>query len=128
MSQLGPLTPRNTGPITQVSVTEMSVETTGILPRRPSAGEGTQLSKIALGSAVSGLVLAPIFGLGVFPAILGIILGHVGRRGAPAGRGKSTVAVVLGVGALIIGTAVLVFLTLPLSLAFLVSAGYILEG
>jgi hypothetical protein len=34
----------------------------------------------------------------------------------------------VGYAALIIGTAVLVLVALPLSLAFLISAGYILEG
>ena len=41
---------------------------------------------------------------------------------------RSTVALALGYVALAISTAVLVFILLPLSLAFLVSAGYILEG
>lgn len=128
MNQIGPLTPRDTGPITQVSVTEVSVTTTGVIKESPLPGQGTRLSKIALGSAVSGLVLAPVFGLGVIPGIVGLILGQIGRRAAPAGRVRSTVAVALSAVGLVVSTAVLVFLTLPLSLAFLVSAGYILDN
>lgn len=128
MNQIGPLTPRDTGPITQVSVTEVSVETTGVMKESPLPGQGTRLSKIALGSAVAALVLAPVFGLGVIPGILGLILGQIGRRAAPSGRVRSTVAVALSAVGLVVSTAVLVFLTLPLSLAFLVSAGYILDN
>ncbi|MGB4713318.1 MAG: hypothetical protein WBH26_04855 [Pontimonas sp.] len=128
MSRLGPLSPRETGPITEVSVTEISVETTGVMPvRRPVSG-GTRLSKAALGTAVAALVTAPVFGLGLFPAIVAIILGHIGKKASPAGRMRSTVALALGYVALAISTAVLVFILLPLSLAFLVSAGYILEA
>ncbi len=128
MSQLGPLRPTDTGPITEVSVTEISVETTGVMPARKSLTEGTTLSKAALGTAVVALVAAPLFGLGLFPAIVAIILGHIGKKASPAGRMRSTVALALGYVALAISTAVLVFIVLPLSLAFLVSAGYIIEG
>ena len=128
MNQIGPLTPRDTGPITQVSVTEVSVETTGLMKEGPAPGQGTRLSKIALGAAVGALVLAPVFGLGVIPGILGMVLGQIGRRSAPSGRVRSTVAVAISAVGLVISTAVLVFLTLPLSLAFLVSAGYILDN
>ena len=95
MNQIGPLTPRDTGPITRVSVTEVSVETTGLMKEAPAPGQGTRLSKIALGAAVGALVLAPVFGLGVIPGILGMILGQIGRRSAPSGRVRSTVAVAI---------------------------------
>jgi hypothetical protein len=98
------------------------------MPARKSLTEGTTLSKAALGTAVVALVAAPLFGLGLFPAIVAIILGHIGKKASPAGRMRSTVALALGYVALAISTAVLVFIVLPLSLAFLVSAGYIIEG
>ena len=41
MNQIGPLTPRDTGPITRVSVTEVSVETTGLMKEAPAPGQGT---------------------------------------------------------------------------------------
>lgn len=128
MSSLGPLRPTESVPITEVSVTEVSVETTGVLPTPPPVRSGTTLSKAALGTAVGALILAPIFGLGIVPAIVALIMGHIGRKAAPAGRLRSTIAVGVGYAALIIGTAVLVLVALPLSLAFLISAGYILEG
>lgn len=128
MSSLGPLRPTESVPITEVSVTEVSVETTGVLPTPVRVRSGTILSKAALGIAVGALILAPIFGMGIAPAIVAVIMGHIGRKAAPAGRFRSTIAVGVGYAALMIGTAVLVLVALPLSLAFLMSAGYILEG
>ena len=114
--------------ITEVSVSEISVERTGSLPARSKPQTGSTLSRVALGVGVFSLLFAPVFGVGIVPAIVGIILGHIARRGEPVSRIRATIGVGLSYVALVIGTAVLVLVAPPIVLAFLVSTGYVLAN
>lgn len=108
-----------------VSVEEISVETRGALPKqRESTGV---LSKVAMGVGVISLALAPVFGIGVIPAIVGIILGHIAKYGEPLYRIRAMVGLGLSYAGLVIGTAILVLVALPIVLAFLVSTGWVLD-
>ena len=114
--------------ITEVSVSEISVERTGSLPAQSEPKTGSALSRVALGVGVFSLLSAPVFGVGIVPAIVGIILGHIARRGEPVSRIRATIGVGLSYVALVIGTAVLVLVALPVVFAFLVSTGYVLAN
>lgn len=117
-----PLEPRI---VDHVSVEEISVETRGALPKqRESTGV---LSKVAMGVGVISLALAPVFGIGVIPAIVGIILGHIAKYGEPLYRIRAMVGLGLSYAGLVIGTAILVLVALPIVLAFLVSTGWVLD-
>jgi hypothetical protein len=115
-------------------VTELSVETTGVLPgniRGNTVGIGETpgtLSKVALGLSVASLVLAPVFGVGAVLAIVALILSHVAKRGDQLGRLRAMIAMGVSYVALVVGTAVAVLVTLPIALAFLISSGFILAG
>lgn len=113
--------------ITEITVTEVSVETRGALPDRRDESVSTRWSGVALVMGIVSLALAPVFGLGVIPAIATVIIGHIARYREPRGRLKASVGLGLSYAALVVGTAVLVLVALPLVLAFLVSAGYILS-
>lgn len=114
--------------ITEVSVSEISVERTGALPRPPEPASGSTLSRVALGLGVFGLLFAPVFGVGVVPAIIGIIVGHIAQRGEPISRIRAMIGLGLSYVALVVGTAILVLVALPVVLAFLVSTGYVLDN
>jgi hypothetical protein len=108
----------------QVTVTQVSLETTGALP--PTKAASTRWSSAALGLGALGLLLAPLFGVGIIPALIAVITGHIAKHREPQGRVKAVVGLGLSYLALVIGTAVLVFVAIPLVLAFLVSTGYII--
>ena len=112
--------------ITEVSVSEISVERGGSLPPQRERKAGSTLSRVSLGLGVFSLLFAPVFGVGVIPAIIGIIVGHIAKRGDPISRVRATIGLALSYVAVVIGTAVLVLVALPIVLAFLVSTGYIL--
>jgi len=112
--------------ISEISVTELSVETHGAMPAVSDPKPGGVLSKIALGLGLVSLALTPIFGIGVFPAIIGIVVGHIAKRGDALGQIRAMVGLGLSYVALVVGTIILVFVVTPIALAFLVSAGYIL--
>ena len=112
--------------ITEVSVSEISVELQGSLPPQRERKAGSTVSRVSLGLGVFSLLFAPVFGVGVIPAIIGIIVGHIAKRGEPLSRMRATIGLALSYVAVVIGTAVLVLVALPIVLAFLVSTGYIL--
>jgi hypothetical protein len=70
--------------------------------------------------------LVVAFGAGIVFAILAIITGHIAKVIEPEGLVKAAAGRVLGYVGVVAGTAVLVFVAIPLLLAFLVSTGYIL--
>lgn len=115
-----------TSPITGVSVTEVSVQTQGALRSKGTRPSGLAWSATSLWMGITSLALAPVFGIGVLPAILSIVVGHIAKHREPQGIVRSRVGLALSYIALVIGTAVLVFVALPIVFAFLVSAGYIL--
>ena len=112
--------------ITEVSVSEISVERTGSLPPERESTAGSTVSRFALGLGILSLLCAPLFGVGVVPAIVGIIVGHIAKRGEPVSRIRAMIGLGLSYVALVIGTAILVLVALPIVLAFLVSTGYVL--
>lgn len=113
-------------PITEISVSEVSVETTGVMPEPSRPRSGAPWSATSLWFGIVSLALAPVFGIGVVPAILSVVVGHYAKRVEPQGFLKWSVGLGLSYVAIVVGTAVLVFVALPLTLAFLISAGYIL--
>jgi hypothetical protein len=126
MSDLRPQDNSHPEPITEVSVTEVSVETTGVLSGRRAQRDRLLWSASALWMGVVSLLLAPLFGVGVVPAVLAIIVGHIAKHREPRGIVRSGIGLGLSYLALVVGTAVAIFVTLPIALAFLTSAGYIL--
>jgi hypothetical protein len=72
--------------------------------------------------------LAPVLGVGVAPAIVSIVVGHIAKHREPEGAVRSRIGLALSYIALVVGSAVLVFVVLPIAFAFLVSAGYILAN
>jgi hypothetical protein len=113
-------------PIGGLQVREVSRETKGPLRARRTAAPGFGWSKASLWMGIVSLALAPALGIGVIPAILSIVVGHIAKYREPQGIPRSRVGLALSYIALVVGTAVLVFVALPIALAFLVSAGYIL--
>ena len=112
--------------ITEASVSEISVERTGSMPPQRENKAGSTVSRFALGLGILSILFAPLFGVGVVPAIVGIIVGHIAKTGEPISRIRAMVGLGLSYVALIIGTAILVLVALPIVLAFLVSTGYVL--
>lgn len=111
-------------PLREVKVTEVSVSHTGAYqaPQPPTQ----RWSTASLWLGVTSLVLAPVFGLGVVVALPSLAVGHLARGREPQGLVRSTVGLWLTYAGLLVGGAVLVFVALPLTLAFLISMGYLL--
>jgi hypothetical protein len=80
-----------------------------------------------MGLGVLSLLFAPVFGVGLLPAIVGIIMGHIAKRGEPVSRIRAMIGLGLSYLALVVSTAILVLVALPIVLAFLVSTGYVLS-
>lgn len=118
--------PSEQRPIPALRVSEVSVQTTGVMPKASRARTGLW-SSVSLWLGILSLALAPVFGIGVFPAILSVVVGHVAKHREPQGFVKASVGLALSYVALVVGTAVLVFVALPLTVAFLISTGYILS-
>jgi hypothetical protein len=114
-------------PITEVTVTEVHVETHGALRKSQRPSEKTTLSTTALVLGIISLASAPLFGVGVVPGVLAVITGHIAKHREPRGRAKAILGLGLSYVALVVATAVLVLVAIPLLLAFLVSTGYILS-
>lgn len=74
---------------------------------------------------VLGVALSPAFGLGVIPAVLGIISGHWARRHA-SGRVQSMIGLTLSYLALVVSMAVAVVIATPILRSLLVSGGLLL--
>ena len=113
-------------PIGGLQVREVSRETKGPLRARRTAAPGFGWSKASLWMGIVSLAIAASFGIGVIHAILSIVVGHIAKYREPQGIPRSRVGLALSYIALVVGTAVLVFVALPIVFAFLVSAGYIL--
>jgi hypothetical protein len=113
-------------PLGGLQAREVSREIKGPLRARKQGAPGLAWSKASLWMGIVSLALAPAFGIGVIPAILSIVVGHIAKHREPQGMPRSRVGLALSYIALVVGTAVLVFVALPIVFAFLVSAGYIL--
>ena len=112
--------------VTSMGVREVSVQTRGPLRASTKASSSTRLSRIAMVVGFVSLALTPVFGVGVIPAIGGVILGHIAKHREPQGFFRSALGLGASYAALVIGTAIVIFVALPITLAFLVSSGYIL--
>ncbi len=113
-------------PLGGLRVREVSRETKGPLRARKVGTSGLAWSQASLWMGIVSLALAPAFGIGVLPAILSIVVGHIAKYREPQGMSRSRVGLALSYIALVVGTAVLIFVALPIVFAFLVSAGYVL--
>ena len=74
---------------------------------------------------VLGVALSPAFGLGLFPAIAGVMAGHRARR-LSTGRIQSAAGLSVSYLAIAASIAVAILVTTPLLRTFLVSAGLLL--
>jgi hypothetical protein len=114
-----------TSPIRELNVTEVSVSTTGVYTAPHDTGKAWSATSLRLG--IASLALAPLFGLGILIALPSLVVGHRARAREPQGALQSMIGLWLTYVALVVGTAVLVFVALPLTVAFLISMGYILS-
>lgn len=74
---------------------------------------------------VLAVALSPAFGLGMIPAVLGIISGHRARK-HPRGRVQSAMGLTLSYFALAVSIAVAVVVATPIIRALLISGGFLL--
>jgi hypothetical protein len=74
---------------------------------------------------VLGIALSPAFGLGLLPAVAGIMTGHRAQR-VPTGRIQSAFGLVLSYLAVAISTGVAILVATPLIRSVLVSGGFLL--
>lgn len=87
------------------------------------------LPNVSLSLGIVGLVLSPALGLGVVPAILAVVTGHIAKPRPLAKKGTVMVALVLGYLGIALSIVVGVVAATPLIRALLVSAGFLLpEG
>ena len=79
------------------------------------AGKAPILSILSLVGGVVGLLLACCWGAGFLFAVAGVVLGHLGRKREPNGKGLALAGLITGyVGA---GLSIVTWILLALSLA-----------
>ena len=106
---------------------------TGLVPkvapssRRERKGHSTWLGTIALSLGILGLALSPVFGIGVVPAILAVVFGHVSLGREEKRRGSVVIAVIAGYLGIAVSTVVGVILATPVIRSLLVAAGFLLN-
>jgi N6-L-threonylcarbamoyladenine synthase len=94
--------------------------------RREKKAPSTWLGTIALSLGIIGLALSPAFGVGVIPAILAVVCGHVALRREERRRGSVVVAVIAGYLGIAVSTVVGVILAIPAIRSLLVAFGFLL--
>lgn len=94
--------------------------------RREKKAQSTWLGTIALSLGILGLALSPAFGLGVIPAVLAVVFGHVALRREERRRGSVVVAVIAGYLGIAVSTVVGVILAIPVIRSLLVALGFLL--
>ena len=95
--------------------------------RRERRGVSTWLGTIALSLAIVGLALSPAFGVGIIPAIMGVVLGHVSLRREEKRRGSVVIAVIAGYLGIAVSTVVGIIVATPVIRSLLVAAGFLLN-
>ena len=109
--------------ITGLQPTVSASTTRAPTPKRP------WLPTVSLSLGVLGLALSPVLGVGVIPAILAVVTGHISKPHPLARKGTVMVALVLGYLGIALSIVVGVVAATPLVRALLVSAGLLLpEG
>jgi N6-L-threonylcarbamoyladenine synthase len=109
--------------ITGLQPTVSASTTRAPTPKRP------WLPTVSLSLGVLGLALSPALGVGVIPAILAVVTGHISKPHPLARKGTVMVALVLGYLGIALSIVVGVAAATPLVRALLVSAGLLLpEG
>ncbi len=108
------------GPITGLQPTVTASTTRAPSPKTP------WLPSVSLSLGIIGLALSPALGLGVIPAIVAVVTGHIAKPHPKARRGVVTVALILGYLGIAVSTVVGILAATPLIRALLVSAGLLL--
>ena len=88
---------------------------------------GNPSSKASLGLGIFGALFAPVFGVGILPAVVGIVFGHLGRRGDSMSRTRAMVGLILSYLAMAVSVFILILVAIPILMAFLTSTGFIPE-
>lgn len=87
---------------------------------------GTQwMPLMSLLFGVLGVALSPALGIGIVPAIAGVMAGHRARR-SRLGRVQSGLGLMLSYLAIAVSVAVATIVVIPILSGFLVSAGFLL--
>lgn len=87
------------------------------------------LPNISVSLGILGLALSPALGIGVIPAILAVVTGHIAKPHPRARRGTVVVGLILGYLGIAVSVVVGILAATPLVRALLVSAGFLLpEG
>jgi hypothetical protein len=75
----------------------------------PGSGKAPLLSILAMASGVIGLLIG-ISGFGIIFAVAAVVLGHIGQRKEPHGRGFWLAGLITGYLGIVFNLAVIVFL------------------
>jgi N6-L-threonylcarbamoyladenine synthase len=123
-------TSKNTTATTSEASSDIAVATEGSVTAGTDAVEATKGRKpwtplLSVLFGVLAIALSPAFGIGVIPAVLGILLGHRARRHA-GGRVQSGIGLTLSYVALVVSVAVAVVVATPIIRALLTSGGFLL--
>lgn len=97
----------------------------GIADTEPQPARKAWSPLLSLLFGVMGLALSPAFGVGLFPAVFGVMTGHRARR-FPVGRIQSGFGLALSYLAVVISAGVAVLVVTPLMRSVLVSGGFLL--
>jgi len=96
---------------------------------RSRAPRNPWLPNVSLSLGILGLALSPALGLGVVPAIVAVVTGHIAKPHPRARRGTVVVGLILGYLGIAVSVVVGILAATPLVRALLVSAGFLLpEG
>lgn len=96
---------------------------------RAPAPKSPWLPNVSFSLGVLGIALSPALGVGVFPAILAVLTGHIAKAHPLARKSTVMVALVLGYLGIAVSIVVGIVAATPLVRALLVSAGFLLpEG
>lgn len=100
-----------------------TTDSPGASLRERSGTQWMPLMSLLLG--VLGLALSPALGIGLVPAIAGVMAGHRARR-SKVGRVQSGLGLMLSYLAIAVSVAVGIIVVVPILSGFLVSAGFLL--
>jgi hypothetical protein len=105
------------------SLDDEAMDSPGVPLRERSGTQWMPLMSLLFG--VLGVALSPALGIGILPAVAGVVTGHRARR-SKLGRVQSGLGLVLSYLAIAVSMAVGIVVAVPLLTGFLVSAGFLL--